>query len=219
MNQLKLFPHGFGKYRIHWLLSLVTILSFGCVKVPDVAPEDEVITITLHDKNKNFADFKTFSINDTVSVITDGALEKKTGVNANQVISNIAKNMTSRGFTQVNSNQNPDIVVNLFAIKITNVSTYYPGYWYGYGGYYPYYPYYPYYYSYYYPWTYTYTYNTGGVFVEFIDFKHRQPPPSNVLSVMWSAFINGYVDASVNPGDINKYIDQAFEQSPYIKTN
>ena len=121
----------------------------------------------------------------------------------------------------------------------------YPGYWGGYWGW----GYYKgakgtsetastsYYYGGYYPWYgggYSYTYKTGNLMLEMADgqsvrdlgrFLVKNPTlgPSDVnapnLKYVWSAFIDGYQSGNNNVERVVNGIDEAFENSPYLKQN
>ena len=121
----------------------------------------------------------------------------------------------------------------------------YPGYWGGYWGW----GYYKgakgnsssastsYYYGGYYPWYgggYSYTYKTGNLMMEMADgqsvrdlirFLQNNPTlgPADVdapqLKYVWSAFIDGYQSGDKNVERVINGIDEAFENSPYLKQN
>lgn len=204
-----------------WYFAIATaFIAVGCQKVPNQGPEEDIVVITLHDKDEAFSTLKTFSISDSIGVASNTASGYKIGgPQATAVLANIVNNLTSRGFVQVNKNLNPDMAVVVTAIKMLNVDTYYyPGYWYGYWGYYDagYWGYPG--YDYYYPWSYTYVYNTGSFMVELADLKHEDPVTKKI-TIAWSCLINGYLDSSTDSGLVNKYVDKGFEQSEYIKAN
>jgi len=119
----------------------------------------------------------------------------------------------------------------------------YPGYWYGY---YPYYykggakywgGYWGGYYGGYYPWYgggYSYTYKTGTLMIEmadgkalrkWIDYVQNTPDPSPEdpnapkLKFVWSAFIDGLQDDYSTLDRVLDGIDEAYENSPYLKQN
>lgn len=196
---------------IKLLIACCALLFASCEKVPVAEDGDDVLVLTLHNKASDFSNYKTFYINDTIFVASDSPTDPKYINNAesDKVNTNIVNNLTARGFVQVAKTANPDFVVNNFAIKNINVETIYPGYWYGY---------YWYPYGFYYPWSYTYAYKTGSFVTDFVDLKNK-PVGGNTATVIWSCYLNGYVDASVNALTVNKYINQGFAQSEYIKTN
>lgn len=207
------------KHTGKFLLMASALLMLGCQKVTtDYGPNDDIIVITLHDKSTNFGDLKTFEISDSIGFINDGVSSYGKSSGATSVINNIVRNFNDRGYKRVGHNQGADFAVNVTAIKILNIETYYPGYWYGYAGYYggAYYGY-P-YYSYYYPYTYSYAYTTGSLMIEVIDFKHRDVANNRII-VPWNCLLNGYADSGASPDLVNTYVNKGFAQSPYIQTS
>ena len=104
-------------------------------------------------------------------------------------------------------------------IKTTNTSVYYPGWWWGYPGYY-YPPYwgYPnsYYYYPYYP-TYITSYSTGTLLVDMFDFINISE--DDQIPVAWFAYVRALLTGYHTIDQIKASIDQAFIQTPSLKTN
>ncbi len=75
------------------------------------------------------------------------------------------------------------------------------------------------YYPYYYPWTVAYSVTTGSVIAEIIDLKHVNENQN--LEVTWTMSLNGALGSSTSTNLQRALdgIDQAFTQSPYLKTN
>ncbi|MCX6287581.1 MAG: DUF4136 domain-containing protein [Bacteroidetes bacterium] len=126
--------------------------------------------------------------------------------------------MNARGFQQVAKSAKPDFGINVAGIKTTTTTVYYPGWYWGYPGYYPtgwwgygsgyYYPYYPTYYS---------SYSAGTLVIEMVNFKAITP--SGQVPVVWNAFIRGLFTNTHTNSDVTNAIDQAFTQTPAIKTS
>ena len=115
-------------------------------------------------------------------------------------------------------------------IKQTGAAYYPPGWWWGYPGWgwggwpgwgYPGYPWYPGYISYY-------SYKEGTIVLEMVDgdsFRNIadwvEQPNDDVpdLVIRWLASIDGYIssNADYNAERAQRGIDEAFEQSPYLK--
>ncbi|MCK5846033.1 MAG: DUF4136 domain-containing protein [Bacteroidales bacterium] len=122
----------------------------------------------------------------------------------------------------------------------------YPGYWYGWGYGYGYYKdaksntenaYWGGYYGGYYPWYgsgYSYTYKTGNLMFEMADgqkvrdmirFMNQGPdygpndPDAPEMKYVWSAFVDGYQSGDNNVERVINGIDEAFDNSPYLKQN
>jgi hypothetical protein len=90
----------------------------------------------------------------------------------------------------------------------TYVTAYYGGYW-GYDWYGYYYPYYPVYYS---------SYSAGLANIELVDLKVF-PEGSKTRYLRWNAYIRGLLTGQHTEGEILNSIDQAFTQTPQLKTN
>ncbi len=132
------------------------------------------------------------------------------------ILDQIRTNMTANGWTEVERNQNPNVLLLVSAMTTTNIFYYYDWWYYDwwYGGYYPpwgwYYPccYYPAYVS---------GYRSGSIFMQMVD-----PNPAisgDDVPVVWTAVFNGLAEggtASIT-SRAQAGIDQAYAQSPYLK--
>jgi hypothetical protein len=210
------------------LLSLLVLSSAAsCVYYPDSDERlDDEIIYTRYDKEADFGEYKTFSISPEVIAFEedDGDLEREPLDEdaAEALIDRTVSNLKARGYTQVDSEANPDLGVTISVLKGT-VTTYYADYW----GYYWGYPYYYYYYPYYS----SYSYDTGTLVVDTVDLKNAPPPEPDAglpeegelpgkLKVAWTGLVYGVASSSksVNLQDALDGIDQAFKQSPYFET-
>ncbi|HEU5292318.1 MAG TPA: DUF4136 domain-containing protein [Cyclobacteriaceae bacterium] len=116
----------------------------------------------------------------------------------------------AQDYQQVTETDNPDFAVNVVILQ--NFS-YYQSFNYGYG--YPgsYYGYY----GYYYPMVSTYYSNYVTLLVQVVDAKN--PNFENEYPIIWSAYI-GDLNATMDlKGKTLEAVEQAFEQSPYLKKN
>jgi hypothetical protein len=210
--------------RIFFLLISLVVTMGGCRKEPLLGQlTNEPVVATYYDRGTDFNSLNTFCLPPTVGLIssTDPNDTLLGAVKAAQILGRLNTRLTESGFNSVDISQNPDMVANVFVIKDLNSNTVVsPGYWWGYGGYYdPYYWGYPGSY-YYYPYTYTYTYETGTLVIELVDVKHRIQN-NNKLFVSWNMLASGVLSDS-NSDNMQMAldaIDQAFEQSPYLKSN
>jgi hypothetical protein len=205
-------------------------LATGCLTYPDSDERlDDEIIYTHYKTEADFGEFKTFAISPEIVEFSedDGKIERDTleAALAEPVIEQVVKNMTDRGYTQVEHEEDPDLGLTVSVLSGT-VTTFYTDYWGYYWGY-PYYPYYPYYY--------TYSYNTGTVVVDAVDLKNAPPPEPDAgppapgggdggalgkLDVVWSGLVYGVKETtSENVQDAMKGIDQAFKQSQYFRTS
>ena len=68
------------------------------------------------------------------------------------------------------------------------------------------------------PYNITYAYTTGSVLAELVDLRDT-PSTSKTLRVVWTNYITGLLNSSgsLNTTYVQKSIEQAFSQSPYLK--
>lgn len=134
----------------------------------------------------------------------------------------VEDNFAALGYQRLDSiteTNRPDILAFTQAIAIKNTSIsyipwypwwgggYYPG-WGGWGGYYPGYT----------PVAYSYT--TGTILIEIADAVNINEE-QQLFEIVWTAGIDGLLrnSASANQQYVKETIDQAFNQSPYLKAN
>jgi hypothetical protein len=179
--------------------------------------EDTDVVFTNYVETYDFSSKGTYAIPDQIVKITGSALtgdpaEFIPDVVANSLLARIEQNMTNLGYTKVDISQNPDLIIAPAAIESTTVVYWYDYWGWYWGGYYPGwgYPYYPYYPSYS-------SYSTGTLVMTMID-PDVTAADGNALS-QWVGAIAGMLSYSYNANRSNRLIDQAFAQSPYLKTN
>jgi hypothetical protein len=180
---------------------------------------------------------------DTVFPIVDDGDDADPINNQSQILATVASNMASYGWTRVEYAPDvpePDVMIAVSAIITTNYTVgwwypYYPGwgwgwgwgwykegsaergtdYWYGgWGGYYPpgygwgYVPYYS-------------SYTTGTLLMEMTNPEdYRVINNDTVNPIYWAGGLNGILGSTTtNTARVESGIDQAFEQSPYLKLN
>jgi len=192
-----------------------SVLLFGCEPQPDeLKLLDDYVISTNFDNTANFVDLETFFVQiDTIGLISNDVRDDTIIVGtffARPVIEQVVSNLEDIGYTQVDEDQNPDVVVKIYVVKNLNIFQQYN--YYGPGYYNPYYyGYYNYYYGY--PSVSTYVYNTGTLVLEFADFKHAgtgQP------KIVWTAQMGDVFSALDLIGQTQRAIDQAFDQSNYL---
>ncbi len=200
--------------------ALAAIVVLGsCTKDPvtKLSYEETRIYITNHDSTVSFSSFKTFSIADSVAIISNGKLREKThDAYDSLMISAIRDAMVQRGFTQVAKNQNPDLGIN-----VNNIINTYTGYV-DYGNYYnDYYGYWdPYYwgypgYGYYGSYIGTYQVNEGVISVDMFDLKDASA--NTRIKSVWNGVVRG--EGIFNDASIGTSVQALFSQSAYLKTN
>ena len=191
--------------KIASLIALVFVLT-RCYPDGFSYVEETDITYTSYDKEYNFAAKKTYFIPAKITIVDDeliagGAPKFVDPVNAGPILSQIQKNMDAAGWTRVEADSNPDVILFPSALKSTIVVYDYWGYWgYWYGAYYP---------------TVS-VYNTGSVMVEMLDPKDKNT--EGKPRIAWGCVLNGLLEGS--DANITKRmtasVDQAFKQSSYL---
>jgi hypothetical protein len=235
--------------KIAGLLVLMTVVLTGCYKYNDTIYLDELdVTITYYEEGFDFQPYTTFVIRDSVGFITNYLEDEdeeefyKPGGASEQIRNYVTQKFTSMGYTLVDEDENFDFGVNLTASFInTTTIVGYPGWW---GGWYDYWGWYggywPPYYGGWYPWyTSVYQHQTGSIMIEmadgesvreyreFIDGKTdeelEQIPPEDFppINFRWQGMVQGVLGTSTdyNKDRAQRGIDEAFDQSPYLKKN
>jgi hypothetical protein len=193
---------------------------------------DDNIVFTGHAKESDFKNFRTFAVDPVVHVATlnvDNSVDTSDADAklSDEVIGRLVERMESRGFMQVNATEFPDLGVTVTAISGTQVGAVTGGYWSGYYASYWGFPGY----SYYYPYNQYYTYQTGSLVIDMADLargrsllEQASSEPDDVgpggLAVVWAMVAyKAYTpdDAASKINSATEAIDQAFEQSPYLK--
>jgi hypothetical protein len=207
--------------RILFPLSLVIIIvQTGCLKSPDFEElSANFVVITNTDSSKNFSNFKTYYISDTVAYHTDVVKDSIiNNASSKQLVDAVKQNMNALGYNFVSKAAKPDLGINLGVLKNTSVSVIYSGWWdYWYGWWDPWYwgAYYP----YYYPWAYAYSITTGTVIATMIDVKEASADQQ--FRVVWMSVMSGAVGDNVTT-NVQRGVDainQSFKQSPLLKHN
>jgi hypothetical protein len=179
--------------------------------------EESRIYITNRDSTVSFASYKTFSISDSVSVISNNQLEGRVSTALDQqFVQSVIQQMTSRGYTLVQRDANPDLGVNV--TRLYNSSTgivSYPDYWGGYNNFYdPFYWGYP-GYGYAFPNYGVYQITEGALSVDILEFIDADQ--SKTINGIWNGLVRGSgVFVSANASNNIKAL---FDQSPYLRTN
>ena len=193
------------------ILGLGLVFTLSCTKYPpssDRLTEDLAI-VTQYDTKIDFNNYKTYSIANSITKITDKDTTNITDANATAILDQIAKNMEKRGFVKSVAPQKPDLGIQVLYFQNTEVYVYYYDWW----GYYPYW-----YYYYPYPSTYYYSYTTGMGNIELIDLKNANTA-SNILYIRWNAYIRGLLTGNHSQSEMLNGIDQAFIQTPQLQTS
>jgi hypothetical protein len=201
------------------LLTTGVLAMTSCRKDPvkNLEGDEGLIYITKHSDSVNFGTFRTFSIADSVAVISNNQLEGKVRTNVDAAYIDAVKNqLVQRGYTQVSRDQNPDLGVAIS--RIYNTSTglfdygaywdpYYGSYWdpyyWGYGGYGYYFP------SYYVG---TYSITEGAMSVDIFNLKDAKQ--TNKISSVWNGLVRG--SSVFNVQTAGNGVKALFDQSSYF---
>jgi hypothetical protein len=198
-------------YRLYMLFGVI-LLSIGlgvvqlsCYPGDEITSSDTDVVITFYDPGANFSD-KIFAMPDTIIHVSDSenGSDNVTRLYDQQILNRIKQNLEDYGYTEVADPAQADVVI----ITVATTTTYagsgcyysYWDYWYGYPGYC-------------YPVAYSYT--TGTVIFAMVTADNTEG-----TDAMWVASLNGLVSESSSVSistRINEGIDQAFDQSPYLK--
>ncbi len=207
----------------YWLVMLMLPLLPACYPKGADYIEELDIVYTNYDANFDFASKKTYAIPDSVIKITGDNFEDPDGDGkptfvgsqySTAILAAINQNMTAAGWTKVNKNANPDVILLPSTMTTTNIYYYYD--WWYWGWYYPGWCYcWGWYYPGYYP-PYVSGYRSGSVFMQMIDHKAIGAATENI-PVVWSVILNGLAEGNNITARIQTNMDKAFAQSPYIK--
>jgi hypothetical protein len=206
----------------------LTILALsyleGCYPKGPEQYTDFDLVYTNYASDSSFQDRKTFALPDSIVKITGDVLtnpdsrpEMMSDVYATPILNQLKQNMMSYGWTEVDKNASPDVILLVSSTTTTNLYYYYDwGYW---GWYYPgYYPGWGWYYPGYYP-PYVTSFQTGSLFVQMVDVLPSPIPNDGNVPVLWHCILNGLTEGSTSAvlSRVQASINQAFIQSPYLK--
>ncbi len=199
------------------VVAALAVLSVSsCRKDPlkDMTAEESRIYVTNYDNNVDFKSYHTFSIVDSVAVLSNSKDPKKESTDYDKaLIAAVKKGMQDKGFTLVDKSAKPELAINLSRIDNTFSSIYYnPGYWSGGLGYwdtgYWGYPGY----GYFWPSYYTVYSRERSVAIDMVDLKNKQ---DNKLTAIWNAMFRG--TGVWNTENVDSMTQAVFDQSPYLK--
>ncbi|HOY49538.1 MAG TPA: DUF4136 domain-containing protein [Chryseolinea sp.] len=200
------------------LMIVVTSMMWGCYPGGAEFVEDTDAVLTTFDSKFDFASKNKYARPDKIVVDVeidngDTTYVYMKDVFAQTIFDAIDENMEELGWTLVDISEEPDLLLNPAAIKST---TYFYSYWYDwwYGGWYGGY------WGWYYPPYYTISsYTTGSLIFTLVDPNAGEDSPINQSQASWVAVMNGLYVGTYNVSRVTTAIDDAFEQSPYLKTN
>ena len=194
---------------------LTAITLLGCYPKGPEYIEDLDLVVTHHDVSFNFQQHDTYSLPDRIVKITGNLEEGEDPEFVNEataalILDGIRDNMETYGWTEVNADQDPDMIILPSAMQSTTLVWYYD-YWY-WDWYYPYY-----WWGWYYPYPiYGGSYTSGSVFLQ-MTYPDGITAADNI-PVVWSSILNGLLEGSTSEinSRIANSVDQAFDQSTYL---
>lgn len=190
-------------------LGLGLLLASCYPQGPDYYQDLDVV-LTDFDDQFDFTSKGTYAMPDNIVKITGNLVEGETPEFVkepynSQMLDLIETNMTNLGWTRVDDAATADVV--MFPAVWTNTTVYY---WYNYWCWY---------YPYYCGWGWGYpsvsSYTTGTLVMTMVVDGDEYVEPTRV----WSGAINGLLTGAYNTTRVTNSINQAFNQSPYLKTN
>jgi hypothetical protein len=193
------------------ILGAGLLVAVSCSKYPSTSDRllEDLVVLTQYDTKINFNEYLTYSMPTSIVKVTSTDTTYLTNSEAMACLNEIDKQMQSRGFVKSVSPAKPDLGIQVTYYENTYVQAYYyPGGYWGYPYYYYYYPYYPTYYS---------TYTAGMANIGLFDLKNVTQP-NNTIYLRWNAMIRGLLTNTHTNSDIINAIDQAFVQTPQLKT-
>ena len=202
------------------LMAAGILAMTSCKKDPikNLEGDEGQIYITNHADSVNFSSYRTFSIADSVAVIQNNKfLGKELSAADAAYIQAVKDQLTQRGYTLVNKNQNPDLGITVSQVYNTSTGIFDYGSYYGgyYGAYDPYYWGYG-GYGYYYPTYYgTYSITEGAMSIDVFDLKDAKE--SNKISAIWNGLLRGSGVFGVSAA--NNGVKALFDQSSYFKAS
>lgn len=201
-------------------IAVSALLISSCRKQPlnDMTEEESRIYVTNYNDTADFTSYKTFSIVDSVAVISNREDAKKELTEYDvKLLNSLKTSLQGRGYTLVDKAAKPDLAVNVSRIDNTTTSIgYNPGYWAGYPGYwdsgywgYPGFDYwFPSYYS-------VFRTREKSVVVDLLDLKNAAHA-DNKLNAIWNAMLRG--TGVWNSDNIESMVKAVIDQSAYLKT-
>jgi hypothetical protein len=200
--------------RNKFTLVIVTLsaLLVGCYPQGPEYTEDLDVVLTNFQSGYDFSSKGTYARPDKIVKITGNLQEGDDpayipDATAALIFAEIDKNMQNLGYSKVDVSDDPDLLLAPASWETTTIFYYYDYWYWWYGGYYP---------GWGYP-AYGGSYTTGTLLMTLID-PAVVGANGNVV-LQWTGAVNGILSGAYNATRVNKGIDQAFAQSPYLKTN
>jgi hypothetical protein len=197
------------KRKLIYMLGFLVILVSCYPQGPEYYEEMDVV-YTNYDESFDFTSQRTYSMPEKIVKITGNIIQGenpefvKEPYNT-QILDQIQSLMSELGWTRAEDPQQADVL--LIPVSWKNTTVYY---WYDYWCWW-----YPYYcgWGWYYPsYPVSSSVTSGTLVMSLVADGDEYIEPS----VVWTSAINGLLSGSYDVSRINRAIDQAFEQSPYL---
>lgn len=218
--------HNFLKWLLVFMLPTMLI---GCYPKDDAEVKDLDLVLTYHNTDFDFSTIRYYYMPDTVNVIVDEGQQGNVDHKYDETILNqIRTNLNNLGWEYLSKEDSThlnDAVSVLVSAFNTDYYTVYTYPWYDYWGWYwgdfyfywkapaSYYPYYP-----WNPGNAYYSYTSGTIVMEMAFMGEVSSPTATKIPIEWVGVLNGVMDAAKsNNTRIKEGINQAFEQSSYLK--
>jgi hypothetical protein len=203
------------KRTLSFIVILSGLLLWGCYPEGPTASEDLDVVVTHHNPDYDFFAKGTYAMPDKIVKITGNLQQGDAPVfvpdaTASQILLRISNNMESLGWQKVALGASPDLILTPASLETTTIMYYYDYWYWWYGGY----PGYGWGYSP--PVYYAGSYTTGTLVMTLVD-KTDIGANGNPVNE-WTGALNGILNSKFNAARVNPLIDQAFEQSQYLKT-
>jgi hypothetical protein len=201
------------------LAVLAPVMAVGltsCYPGSEDNASDFDVVVTLYDADAAFASISSFSMPDSVAKLGDGDVSYRFD---DTILATLRTNLLALGWEEKpydDANDVPDVVV-LPGVTATDWQAYVPG-----GGWWGYWP--PYWgpgWGVWYPWCcggYTYSYSTGSVVLNMLSTEEADDEQQRAPSI-WVAVGNGYAGLNSDRARVQKAVNDAFRQSPYLGGN
>ncbi len=190
------------------VLFMIGVIFTGCLSIDDSYIEDYDSVYTDYYDQFDFSTSYTYSLPDEVVKKDENTNENdpKEPIDkdySDAILNAIRKNLTNKGWTEVDQNANPQVPMNVTAFDKTYLYIYYDWWYWYWGWYYPFPP------------SYITGYKTGSVAIEMGDSSVTNDDGHH--PVVWLGTFNGILSGSKSSiiQRIEKNVDQAFKHDPF----
>lgn len=200
------------KKRISFILFTISgFLLWGCYPQGPEYVEDMDVVLTYHNPDYNFSSNGTYAMPDRIVKITGNKTEGEEpefipDATANLILARIEQNMSDLGYTRIDIDADPDLLLAPASWETTTIYYYYDYWYWWYGGYYPGWGY-PMYYS---------SYSTGTLMMNLFDPDEVASNGNTILQ--WAGAGSGLLEGVFNATRVYSAIDKAFDLSPYLQS-